>query len=38
MKCADEVSLGNRFWEGKYVQRTCSLIGAWIFGYNDFEE
>lgn len=31
MKCADEVSLGNRFWEGKYVQqRTCSLIGAWI--------
>lgn len=28
MKCADEVSLGNRFWEGKYVQRTCSLIGA----------
>ena len=30
MKCADEVSLGNRFWEGKYVQRTCSPIGAWI--------
>lgn len=30
MKCADEVSLGNHFLEGKCVQRTCSLIGAWI--------
>lgn len=30
MKFPDEVSLGNRFWEGKCVQRTCSLIGAWI--------
>lgn len=30
MKCANEVSLGNRFWEGKYVQRTCRLNSFWL--------
>lgn len=30
MKCADEVSLGEPFLGEKYVQCTCSLIGAWI--------